>query len=136
MESVFQLVYAVLKWIESLTGFTYQEVNIIAYYLILPLAYLILADRILKRHIFKLLYLLVIAAGLFLIQDFTAFSDWLFQKSVTFLRSFRFLGWNYVVSSVLICVVLPGIVFMIMLHKAYPNFFRRIFHHFIPWEEP
>jgi hypothetical protein len=43
-----------------------------------------------------------------------------FQKSVDLLLGFALLGWNYIVASVLICVVFPVVVFAIMLHFAYP----------------
>lgn len=126
MNTTFQIVYSLLKWIAELTGFTYNEVNIIAYYIVLPFAYVVLADRILKKHVLKILYVVGVTVCLFLIADFTRFSDWLFQKSVDFLLSFEFLGWNYIVSSVLICVVFPAVVFMLMFHFAYPKFFPTI----------
>ena len=126
MNTIFQIVYSLLKWIAEVTGFTYNEVNIIAYYIILPFAYVILADRILQKHILKILYVVGVSVCLFLIADFTDFSDWLFQKSVDFLLSFQFLGWNYIVSSVLICVVFPAVVFIVMFHFALPKFFPAI----------
>ncbi len=123
MNTTFQIVYSLLKWIAQITGFTYNEVNIIAYYIVLPFAYVILADRILKTHALKLLYVLGVTVCLRFIADFTIFSDWLFQQSVDFLRSFQFFGWNYIVSSVLICVVFPAVVFIVMFHFAFPKFF-------------
>jgi hypothetical protein len=53
------------------------------------------------------------------------------MESVDFLKSFRFLGWNYVVSSVMICVIFPGIVFLVMLHLAFPTFFKAFFNCFL-----
>ncbi len=129
MNIIFQIVYSLLMWISNVTGFTYNEVNIIAYYIILPFAYVMLADRILKKHLLKVLYVVGISVCLFFIKDFTTFSDWLFQRSVDFLLSFHSLGWNYIVSSVLICVVFPAIVFLVMFHFAFPKFFRAIFRH-------
>jgi uncharacterized membrane-anchored protein len=126
MNTTFQIVYSLLKWIAEVTGFTYNEVNIIAYYIILPFAYVILADRILRGHVLKILYVVAVSVCLFLIADFTEFSDWLFQKSVDFLLSFQFLGCNYIVSSVLICVAFPAVVFIVMFHFAYPKFFPAI----------
>jgi hypothetical protein len=126
MNTTFEIVYLLLKWIAEVTGLTYNEVNIIAYYIILPFAYVILADRILQKHTLKILYAIGVSVGVFLIPDFTEFSDWLFQKSVDFLLSFRVLGWNYIVSSVLICVVFPAIVFIVMFHFAFPKFFPAI----------
>lgn len=126
MNTTFQIVASLLNWIAEVTGLTYNEVNIIAYYIILPFAYVILADRIFQKHTLKILYVVGVSVCLFLITDFTEFSDWLFQKSVDFLLSFQFLGWNYVVSSVLICVVFPSIVFIVMFHFAFPKFFPAI----------
>ena len=36
--------------------------------------------------------------------------DWAFMKSVDFLLWFKKIGWNYVVSSVIICVVIPILI--------------------------
>jgi hypothetical protein len=127
MNTTFQIVYSLLKWLADVTGFTYNEVNIIAYYIVLPFAYVFLADRILKNHLLKILYVVCVTACLLLIDDFTSFSDSLFQRSVDFLLSFQFLGWNYIVSSVLICVVFPAVVFIVMFHYAFPKFFPAIF---------
>lgn len=132
METTFQIVYCLLKWISSVTGFTYNEVNIIAYYIVLPFAYFVLADRILKRHILKPIYVIAVTVCLLTTKDFTAFSDWLFQRSVDFLLSFQLLGWNYVVASVLICVVFPAIVFAIMFHFAYPKITKLLLGRFFP----
>ena len=130
MNTTFQIVYSFLKWIAEITGFTYNEVNIIAYYIVLPFAYIVLADRILKRHVLKIIYVVSVAACLLIIKNFAKFSDRLFQNSVDFLLSFQFLGWNYIVSSVLICVVFPAFVFLVMFHFAYPKFFHTIARHF------
>lgn len=122
MNAAFQIVYLLLMWIAEVTGFSYNEVNIIAYYIVLPFAYVFLADRILKRQALKILYIVAITAVLLSIRDFSVFSDWLFQESVDFLLSFEVFGWNYIVASVLICVVFPAVVFAIMFHFAYPRF--------------
>jgi len=121
MNSSFQIVFSLLKWIAEITGFSYNEVNIIAYYGILPFAYVALADRILKKHVLKIVYVVAITTIVLMIEDFSGFSDWLFQKSVELLLGFELLGWDYIVASVLICVVFPAIVFAIMFHFAYPR---------------
>jgi len=113
-------------WVSEVTGFTYNEVNVIAYYIILPFVYVMLADRIMRGHWLKIFYVLGVAVCLFMIPDFTSFSDWLFKKSVEFLLSFQILGWNYIVSSVLVCVVFPAVVFIVMFHFAYPGLFAAI----------
>jgi hypothetical protein len=127
MDLIFQIVYTLLKLISELTGFSYNEVNIIVYYIVLPFVYVFLADKIIKSVVLRIVYLTVVAVVLLLIPDFSAFSDRLFQASVDFLLSLRILGWNYVVSSVLVCVAFPGIIFLVMLHFAYPGLFSRLF---------
>ena len=126
MNSVFNIVYWLLRAVSKISGFTYNEVNVIAYYMILPFAYVVLADKILKTHVLKMGYVTAIGAALLMIKDFTNFSGWLFDESVDFLLSFQAVGWNYIVSSVLICVVFPSIVFVVMFRFAYPDSFRRI----------
>ena len=125
-DRVFQFVYSILMRIAELTGFYYNEVNIIAYYIVLPFAYIFLLERIMKTHVLKIFYVSGITATLLLTGDFSTSSDWLFRKSVEFLLSFEILGWNYVVSSVLICVVFPAIVFILMFHFAYPQAARSL----------
>ena len=50
-----------------------------------------------------------------LIKDFNHFSDQLFIKSVIFLQKFEIVGWSYIVSSVIICVIIPIALFIMIL---------------------
>ena len=43
-------------------------------------------------------------------------SDWAFRKSVDFLLWFKRIGWNYVVSSVIICVIIPILVYVELIY--------------------
>ena len=126
MNAIFYIVYSMLMFISEVAGLTYNEVNIIAYYIILPFVYVVLGDVIWKKHYLKILYLCMIATTLLLIPDFKVFSDWLFLESVRFLLSLHIFGWDYTVSSVLICVIFPGIVLVLMLHFAYPQLFHML----------
>jgi hypothetical protein len=45
-------------------------------------------------------------------MKFRARCDWMFDKSVEFLLWFKKIGWNYVVSSVIICVVIPVLIYV------------------------
>jgi len=126
MNLVFQIVAVSLNWIASVTGFTYNEINIIAYYIILPFVYVALIDRILRKHILKIAYVVAWIGVLCLVKDFGAFSNALFDASVDFLLMFSHVGLNYVSASVVICVILPGIVFMALLWFAFPTLRRRL----------
>jgi len=134
MNLVFQIVANSLDWIASITGFTYNEINIIGYYIILPFLYVALFDRILKKQVLKIVYIVAWAILIVVIPDFRAFSDALFQSSVDFLLLFGQAGLDYVAASVVVCVVLPGLVFVVLCIFAFPSLRRRLFpgHERIP----
>ena len=115
MKIVFILVRDLLIYFSKLTNRSYNETNIIIYYYTIPFIYLVIFDYKLDMHIFKLVFLIAVLISLMLIQDFTYFSDQLFVKSVKFLKSFQILGWDYIVSSVIICVIVPIILLLIIL---------------------
>ena len=101
---VFNIVAQALRTLSRLTGFTYNEINVLLYYFIIPFTWMILLDSILNINYFK------IAGSIFCIgfyagcRDFRKYSDWLFFKSVIFLNFFNRFGSNYIKSSVWICV--------------------------------
>ena len=121
MEIIFNLVVWILLKISSATGLTYNEINIIVYFFIIPMIYIFMIDKMLKRHILKISFL-VISILVLLIFDFHQFSDILFYASRNFLLSFGLIGLNYVVASVIICVVIPTIIFLVLL---YLSFFKK-----------
>ena len=126
MNEIFCIVYSALLFISEITGLSYNEVNIVAYYIVLPFIYVALADKIWGKYFVKITYVCIVSLVLFLIPNFRIFSDQVFDDSVRFLFSFEMFGWNYVVSSVMICVVFPGVVFLVMLHFAYPQILQAI----------
>lgn len=118
METVFQIVYLLLVYGARLTGLTYNEINIVVYYMIIPMVYLAMLDKIVGKHVFKSVF-----AGLILLvillTEFEKFSDGLFELSVKFLLAFKVIGWNYTVASVLICVVVPLQAFALLFYFSY-----------------
>ena len=126
MNSVFHAVAVTLNWIASVTGLTYNEINIVAYYIILPFGYVALIDRILRTHVLKIGYVVAWTTVLCLVSDFTAFSNALFTRSVDLLMLFSVVGLDYVAASVLICVILPGLAFVLLSLLAFPALRRRL----------
>ena len=111
MLPIFAVVAGVEHVIAKLTGSTYNEVNIIVYYLLIPLSWTVMIDYLTKLPFLSPMF--VLAWIVFLLKDPMKFrdrSDWAFMKSVDFLLWFKKIGWNYVVSSVIICVVIPVLV--------------------------
>ena len=113
MLPIFAIVAGVEHTIAKLTGATYNEVNIIVYYLLIPLSWAAMTDYITKMPFLSIMY--VMAWIIFLWKDSMKFRDrcdWAFDKSVVFLLWFMRIGWNYVVSSVIICVIIPILIYM------------------------
>lgn len=105
-----------MNWIAQTFGMTYNEINIIAYYLIVPLTWTIMIDILINKPITTTL-LLVAWIVIFIVHrnDFRQWCDWAFDKSVQFLLWFKCIGWDYILSSVIICVVVPIIIYATLI---------------------
>ena len=113
MLPIFAVVAGLEHIIAKLTGTTYNEVNIIVYYLLIPLSWTAMVDYITMMPFLTPMY--IIAWVIFLWKDQMKFRDrcdWAFDRSVDFLLLFKKIGWNYVVSSVIICVVVPVLIYV------------------------
>lgn len=120
MLPIFAVVAGAEHIIAKLTGATYNEVNIIVYYLMIPLSWAVMVDYITKVPFLSIMY--IIAWILFLWKDPMKFRDrcdWAFDKSVDFLLWFKKIGWNYVVSSVIICVMVPILIYVELICGIY-----------------
>ena len=117
MLPIFAAVAGTEHIIAKLTGATYNEVNIIVYYLLIPLSWAAMVDYITKIPFLFIMY--IVAWSIFLWKDPMKFRDrcdWAFDKSVDFLLWFKKIGWNYVVSSVIICVVVPVLIYVELIY--------------------
>lgn len=114
---IFAIVAGTEYLIARMTGSTYNEVNIVVYYLLIPLSWTLMLDYITRMPF--LTPLLISAWIVFVWKDEMKFRnrcDWAFMKSVDFLLWFKKIGWNYVVSSVIICVVIPVLVYIELIY--------------------
>lgn len=112
MGATFFVVAISEKLIAEALHLTYNEVNIIVYYMLVPLSWCIMLDVIIGLPIFS--PLLIVGEGIILWHhrhDFSKFCDIAFKKSQDFLLWFKRIGWNYCVSSVIICVIVPLIIY-------------------------
>ena len=117
MIPIFAVVAGIEMLIAKLTGATYNEVNIIVYYLLIPLSWTVMIDYITKMPFLTPIY--IIGWVIFLWKDpmkFRSRCDWAFQKSVDFLLYFKKIGWNYIVSSVIIGVVVPVLIYVELIY--------------------
>ncbi len=116
MNQIFDVVYRFLLAIADLTGFTYREINIIVYFFIIPIFYLNLIDNLFGKHYFKLGFCVLCGIATALIPSFERFSSKLFDYSVVFLNWFGVFGWSYIEASVIICVVVPVVIYVVLLY--------------------
>ena len=118
MDTLFKITYDILKFLETITGFSYREINIIIWFFIIPFSWAILLDILSKKHYFKMGSIAIISTTLLLINDFKSFCNWLFDKSVDFLNVFNAVGSNYIASSVIICVFIPLVIYALLIRKV------------------
>lgn len=113
---LFNAVAQSLIWIGAKCRLTYNEVNILVYYLIVPLSWCIMCDCLIGLPVttFALIFVWV---GIFIAtrHGFSKWCDRAFQDSVDFLNWFNRWGGNYELNSVIICVVVPLIIYAALI---------------------
>ena len=115
IQKIFQITALTLLKIAAKTKLSYNEINIIVYYFIIPLSWAILVDIWLATPIISVLFVIFCAVVYALVRNnFKEWSDYIFKKSVDFLLYFNRFGSNYVLSSVVICIIVPIIVYIIL----------------------
>ena len=112
---IFKIIANSLSIIGKKTGLTYNEVNIIVYYFIIPFSWLCLLDIIFNFYYFKIAFAIFTLGFIIGCRNFKTYSDWLFDKSVSFLNYFNRFGSNYIASSLWICVSLPIVIYAILI---------------------
>lgn len=112
VQTVFRKVAGALCGLASVFGFTYNEINIIVYYLLIPVTWTIMLDIFFCDPI-TTCALVFIWIGILIGTRgrFREWSDWAFRRSVAFLNFFNSWGGNYILNSVIICVILPILIY-------------------------
>ena len=113
VKKIFKIVAINLLKIAQQLNMTYNEFNIIVYYLLIPLSWTIMLDCWMGLPITTAM-LLLIWVGI-LIASHGAFREWCdkaFFSSVDFLNYFNRWGGNYVLNSVIICVLIPILIYV------------------------
>ena len=116
IKRTFSIVANALLYIDRKTGLTYNEVNILVYYLLIPLSWAVMLDFRLRLPIMTTAVLLV-WLGIFIAtrHTFREWCDWAFRDSVDFLNWFNRWGGNYTLNSVIICVLLPLTIYGLLI---------------------
>ncbi len=116
IKKVFNLTAAILLITAKRLNLTYNEINIIVYYFIVPLTWCVMLDCIIKMPICSIIWT-VLGLSVYIAKRkvFSSWCDYVFKKSVQFLLSFNSIGWNYHKASVIICVVVPIIIYIALI---------------------
>lgn len=117
VQDIFKIVANSLLWIGRKTGLTYNEVNILVYYLFIPLSWTMMFDYVIQRP-YATAALAFTWLGIFIATRhiFREWCDWAFKDSVDFLNWFNRWGGNYVLNSVIICVLVPLVVYGVLIY--------------------
>jgi hypothetical protein len=115
MEILFAIVYGQLYLLAMVIGITYQEVNILVYYVLIPYSYIVLIDKIFNFHYLKIAFTLILIIPVPFLGNLHIFCRDLFDKSVIFLLSFEKINLPYVEASVFICVFGVILIYGILL---------------------
>lgn len=126
VEYLFWIVERLLYYTSVLLHLTYNEINIIVYYGLIPLSWCYMLDRIIEWQVefsdsfrfmpwltvgwIVLWAVLVIALN----SNFSIWCDWAFDRSVDFLNYFNQWGGNYILNSVVICVLVPLVIYGVL----------------------
>lgn len=108
----FVLTVKVLLFIGKLFHLSYNAVNIIVWYMLLPLVWTAILDYKLHKIILSPMWLLI-CIGIIILQrkKFNQFCDTLFKLSQVFIASFG----NYYKWSVIICLLVPLLITVVLL---------------------
>lgn len=112
IQTVFKAVATLLNKTAQKLNITYNQINIIVYYLLIPLSWTIMFDCWIGLPITTAI-LTCIWVGIFIAtyNIFKEWCDWVFKDSVDFLNYFNKWGGNYVLNSVIICVIIPLLIY-------------------------
>ena len=116
IQLIFRNVAHSLFCIESKVGLTYNEINIIVYYLLIPLSWTLMIDYKLHNP-YTTVSLLLIWCVIFILKrhSFRQWCDRSFMLSVDFINWFNCFGGNYIFNSVSICVVVHILIYVLLI---------------------
>lgn len=108
----FAITVKILLPIGKVFHLSYNAVNIIVWYMIIPLAWAAILDYKLHKMILSPMWLLL-CVGIIILQrkKFNQFCDTMFRLSQIFISSFG----NYYLWSVIICLLLPTLITAVLL---------------------
>jgi hypothetical protein len=105
------------KWADTF-GISYQTVNVVVYYIIIPLNWTMMIDYLCKTHAFTMVYGGIWLITIFAVKNFRLFCNDIFSLSVDFLLFFDRFKSNYLFTSIVICVFVPLAIYLFLLYQV------------------
>ena len=116
IHSLFFIVSLGLHNAARLLRISYNEINVVVWYFLIPFSWCGLLDAITGIHFLKSGFVIFTLGFAFGCRNFSAYSDRLFERSARFLLAFGRFGMGYMAASVLICVLLPLLIYFFLLY--------------------
>jgi hypothetical protein len=113
---IFKFVANQLHGLARKLNLTYNQINVIVYFFIVPLTWAVLIDVYFDSYFCTLLLITFVVGFRVGCTNFKLYSDGLFLKSVHFLNYFNRFGSNYYKTSVWICVVVPMLIYFCLFY--------------------
>lgn len=117
MNTIFDLVMRSLLWLSEVSGFTYYEINILVYFLVIPFVYAVLLDLRTGCHLFKLAHLITWLGLWCIIGNFTRAAAQAFEVITDGFSNFFIIGLDYTATSELLCVFFPVVIFLGLVYR-------------------
>ena len=114
-ETFSAVAYGLIKMANFL-GISYNEANILVYFVVIPMIWAWMIDKAYRTHVVKASYAILVMTMVLISGDVSKLCDTLFMVCVYFLYLFKPIGIGYMTSSVIFCVVLP-VIFHIWLMR-------------------
>ena len=118
---IFNITASALVKFGRVIGFTYNEINVLVYYFIIPFTWILMLDLIFDFHYLKVSYAIFCLGFFAAWRNFKKYSDWMFDKSVDFLNYFNKFGSNYYASSVWICISIPIFIYGLPIYFIFKS---------------
>ena len=115
MKKIFKLTMDSLSFLAKKIGISYVGINVIIWFYIIPLTWAIMGDIILKEYILIYIFSIYFTISLIIYWIIGPYSAFLFLKAVQFLDFFSKFKINYVMSSVIFCLIVPVIIYTILI---------------------
>jgi len=105
------------KWADTF-GVSYQTVNVVVYYIIIPLNWAMMIDYLCNTHAFATFYAGFWLVVVFGVKNFRKFCEDVFDLSVSFLLFFDRFKSNYLFTSIVVCVLVPLAIYLFLLYQV------------------